>query len=152
MLRRYNIFVTTNISTGHPEERISYLLSLIGQPARVQILLVIGAQEACVCHMEAFLGLRQASISQHLMVLRKAGIVVTHRVGRNIFYHLAQPGIIPLLNQAALLVGIDPDELHARFQQPIQPCSCPHCNPGLDPTLTCQVNHPSSMKKSQQGA
>lgn len=63
-----NILIST-----HPEEQISKLLSLIGQPARIQILLIIGAQEACVCHLEAVLGMRQASISQHLMVLRKTG-------------------------------------------------------------------------------
>ena len=70
------------------------MLSLIGQPARIQILLIIGAQEACVCHLEAVLGMRQAGISQHLMALRKAGLVTAQRDGRNIFYHLTHPEVV----------------------------------------------------------
>ena len=128
-----------NISISeHPEEQISRLLSLIGQPVRVQILLIIGAQEACVCHLEAVLGMRQASISQHLMVLRKAGLVTAHRDGRNIFYRLAHPEVIDVLRQAAHLAGSSPDKLHALTLRPIPDCPCPQCNPGIDPQLTCQ--------------
>lgn len=128
-----------NISTkDQPEEQISKLLYLIGQPARIQILLIIGAQEACVCHLEAALGMRQASISQHLMVLRKAGLVTTHRDGRNIFYRLARLDIIDVLERAAQLTGIDPIALPGRTIRPVQGCPCPQCNPEMDPERTCQ--------------
>lgn len=129
-----------------PEEQISKLLSLIGQPARIQILLIIGAQEACVCHLEAVLGMRQASISQHLMVLRKAGLVTSHRDGRNIFYQLAHPEVVAVLHQAARLAGSSPQALNALTLRPVQGCPCPHCNPGLDPDLTCQSIH-SALKR-----
>jgi DNA-binding transcriptional ArsR family regulator len=139
--------VTANISiSDHPEEQISKLLALIGQPARIQILLTIGEQEACVCHLEAASGMRQASISQHLMVLRKAGLVTSQRDGRNIFYRLVHPEVIELLEQAARLTGSDPETLRSLAVRPIQNCPCPQCNPGIDPKLTCQnirSNHPS---------
>jgi ArsR family transcriptional regulator len=130
--------VAANISTSnHPEEQISKLLSLIGQTARIQILLVIGAQEACVCHLEAVLGMHQASISQHLMVLRNAGLVTAHRDGRNIFYRLSRPEVIEVLRQAAQLAGIDPELLQGPTQRPVPGCTCPQCNPDMDPDLTC---------------
>ncbi|NWG07099.1 MAG: winged helix-turn-helix transcriptional regulator [Chloroflexi bacterium] len=50
-------------------EQISPLLSAIASPQRIAILLAIGTGEACVCHLEASLGWRQAYISQHLMAL-----------------------------------------------------------------------------------
>ena len=128
-----NIFIAVS-----PEVHISKLLSLIGQPSRIQILLIISIQEACVCHLEAVLGMRQASISQHLMVLRKAGLVTAHRDGRNIFYHLVHPEVVEVLNQAALLAGSDLEALHALTLRPIRNCPCPQCNPGIDPKLTCQ--------------
>ena len=131
-----NILIST-----HPEEQISKLLSLIGQPARIQILLIIGAQEACVCHLEAVLGMRQASISQHLMVLRKTGLVATHRDGRNIFYRLARPEVVDVLRQAAQLTSIRPDVLDGLGVRPVQGCPCPQCNPSLDPDLTCVSIH-----------
>lgn len=131
--------MTTNISIfDHPEEQISKLLSLIGQPARIQILLMIGAQEACVCHMEAGLRMRQASISQHLMVLRKAGLVTSRRDGRNIFYRITQPEVLEVLQQAARLTGCDAEMLRSLTVRPIPDCPCPHCNPGMDPALSCQ--------------
>jgi ArsR family transcriptional regulator len=136
---QYNIFVTTNILVPvRPEEQISKLLSLIGQPARIQILLIIGAQEACVCHLEAVLGMRQAGISQHLMALRKAGLVTAQRDGRNIFYHLAHPEVVEVLQQAAQLTGIDPAALRSLTVRPIPNCPCPQCNPDMDPNLTCR--------------
>ena len=144
---QYNIFVTTNILIpDRPEEQISKLLSLIGQPARIQILLIIGAQEACVCHLEAVLGMRQAGISQHLMALRKAGLVTAQREGRNIFYHLAHPEVVEVLRQAAQLTGIDPAGLRSLTVRPIPSCPCPQCNPDLDPNLTCGKLRSSAKK------
>lgn len=122
----------------YPEQNISKLLSLIGQPARIKILMVIGKQEACVCHLEVVLGIRQASISQHLMVLRKAGLVTSHRQGRNIFYHLMHPEVIVVLEQAAHLIGSNPETLRSLTVRPIPNCPCPQCNPGIDPKLPCQ--------------
>ena len=130
--------MTTNISVSeHPEVNISKFLALIGQPARIQILMVIGHQDTCVCHLEAVLGMRQASISQHLMVLRHAGLVTSHREGRNIFYCLAQPEVIDFLVQAARLAGGNPEKLRSLAARPIVNCPCPQCNPGLDPNLSC---------------
>ncbi len=100
--------------------------------------MVIADQQACVCHLETVLGLRQASISQHLMVLRKAGLVTTQRDGRNIYYKLQQPEVIVILEQAARLLGSDPDILRSLAIRPIPDCPCPQCNPGMDPKLTCQ--------------
>jgi DNA-binding transcriptional ArsR family regulator len=136
---------TNVLSTGQPEEKISKLLSLIGQPARIQILLIIGAEEACVCHLEAALGLRQASISQHLMALRKAEMVTTHRDGRNIFYRLARPEILQVIQQTAGLLGIDAQQIQHLTVLQLPNCPCPHCNPDTDPQKSCQNLHPTSQ-------
>lgn len=125
-----------------PEFEISKLLALVGQPARIQILLVIASQEACVCHMEAVTGMRQASISQHLMALRKAGLVNPDRAGRNIFYHLARPEVLDILQQSARLVGISADRLKTLATRPVAGCSCPQCAPSLDPKKSCKPNLP----------
>jgi DNA-binding transcriptional ArsR family regulator len=131
--------VSTNTSTIiSPEESISKLLSLIGQPARIQILMVIGEKDACVCHLEAALGMRQASISQHLMTLRKAGLVSTHRDGRNVFYHLTRPEVLAVLHQAQGLSGNYSDAFITLTRRPVPNCCCPQCNPDVNPDLTCR--------------
>jgi ArsR family transcriptional regulator len=71
-----------NISKSRKKDiskEIAFLLRVLGQPERLSILLLIGKGEACVCHLEAALGLRQAYISQHLMALREANIVIARR-------------------------------------------------------------------------
>ncbi|BCY17216.1 MAG: helix-turn-helix transcriptional regulator [Chloroflexi bacterium] len=110
------------------DEGISELFRVIGQPVRVRILLVIGSGEACVCHLEAYLGERQAAISQHLMVLRDSGIVQKHRDGRNIYYRLARPEILELVHEAASILGITSEELNDFIFKPTSLCGCPKCN------------------------
>lgn len=115
------------------EMNIARLLSLVGQPARILILMVIMEQDACVCHLEAVLKIRQTRISQHLMDLRRAGLVTCHRDGRNIYYHLARPDIIKVLEEATHFLGGDSEALRSLAVRPISNCPCPYCNPDIDP-------------------
>jgi DNA-binding transcriptional ArsR family regulator len=113
--------MATNISDV---DVISQLLQVIAQPARLQILLTLGSEEACVCHLEAVLGWRQPYISQHLMALRDAGVVTDQRAGRYIFYRVSNPTMLELIKQAAELCGVNlPDA-----SSPLD-CSCPNCCP-----------------------
>lgn len=126
-----------NMSSPPPtEESIAALFRTLGQPARIQILLLLAREDACVCHLEAYLGLRQAAISQHLMLLRDAGLVSANRDGRNIFYHLDRPDLLAFFHQAARLSGLDPAALKPPYR-PLTPCPCPHCNPNNDPSVPC---------------
>ena len=115
----YNTFNMTNISSL---EQLASLMQTIGHPARLQILLAIGENETCVCHLEAMLTLRQATLSQHLMALRKAGLVADRREGRFIHYRLIQPALLDLIRQLARLQGVPLPEL-----APSGDCHCPNC-------------------------
>ncbi len=108
---------------------ISELLTAISAPARLEILLIIGAGEACVCHLEARLGYRQAYISQHLMALRQAGLLDSRREGKYIFYSLARPELMELLEQAALVADVNLPVIEA--VSPEAQCVCPNCSPEL---------------------
>ncbi len=128
----------TNVSTnGFPGEELASLYRVFGQPVRIQIFLVIGLGEACVCHLEAYLGIRQAAISQHLKVLRDAGLVTTNRNGRNIYYRLTKPELLGVVWQMAPLIGLTAAELNQTVSKPVTPCPCPYCNPGQDDNTGC---------------
>ena len=123
-----NIFEIMNIKTTSPEDQIAQLLRAIDQPARLRILMAIGHSEACVCHLEANLGLRQAYISQHLMALRQAGILTTRREGRYIYYRLSDPQLLELIRMTAAITGLEEHTLHALIQsEPLPLCECPNC-------------------------
>ena len=123
---KYNIFIMTNISSI---DQIATLLQTLGSPARLQILLAIGEGEACVCHLEATFGWRQAYLSQHLMALREAGVVTDRRASRFIFYHLSDPRLLGVLHQMAEMQGVSLPEL-----RPSSACDCPNCTGQRDET------------------
>lgn len=96
---------------------------------RLAILDILRDGEQCVCHMEAVLGLRQAHISQHLMVLRDTGLVTDRRDGWNIFYRVVKPEIyqvIDAMNNFSDNPGVNLSA--AEFKMHKQTCPCPKCN------------------------
>jgi DNA-binding transcriptional ArsR family regulator len=103
-------------------DQIATLFQSFGHPARLQILLAIGEGEVCVCHLEAMLGLRQATLSQHLMALREAGLVKDRRSSRFIFYHLADQRLVGVLRQMAEMQDVALPELSSS-----PACECPNC-------------------------
>jgi ArsR family transcriptional regulator len=106
-------------------EKASDLLSSIGHSARMQILLALGSGEACVCHIESHLGLRQAYISQQLMILRRKKIILTRRAGKFIYYRLANPEILGIIQAAGSATG---DKVLKIPGKPQSRCACPKCN------------------------
>jgi DNA-binding transcriptional ArsR family regulator len=115
-------------------EQISALLTAIAAPQRIAILLAIGTGEACVCHLEAALGWRQAYISQHLMALRKADILQDRREGRYIFYRLKDASLLDLITASARLSGLSTETVSALINTQANPsCECPQCSPALVP-------------------
>jgi len=115
-------------------KQIATPLSTIASPQRIAILLLIGKGEACVCHLEASLGWRQAYISQHLMALRKADILQDRREGRYIFYSLKDASILNLITASANLSGLSAETVSELINTQVNPsCECPQCTPVLTP-------------------
>lgn len=79
----------TDRSTTPPESRQADLFHALAHPVRLQILDVLRGGEVCVCDLQAALGLRQAHISQHLMELRRAGLVANRKDGPRVYYRAA---------------------------------------------------------------
>ena len=113
-------------------EQIAAPLQAIASPQRVSILLAIGTGEACVCHLEAALGWRQAYISQHLMALRKADILTDQREGRYVYYRLKNASLLDLITAAATLSGLSAESISTLINSQLHPaCECPHCAPAI---------------------
>jgi DNA-binding transcriptional ArsR family regulator len=112
--------------------KVSELLQVVSPQTRLEIILAIGTDEACVCHLEAVLKLRQAYISQHLMALREAGVITARREGRYIFYSLEKPEVLELVRHAMRIADRSADELVAVQRLAAQGCNCPSCAPAAD--------------------
>ena len=73
------------------DEMLEYtkVFKALADRSRARILKMLEEQELCVCQIMAVLGLKQPTISKHLSVLKKAGLVEPRRNGTWIFYRLS---------------------------------------------------------------
>jgi ArsR family transcriptional regulator len=73
------------------EELLVYtrVFKALADKNRARILKMLEEQELCVCQIMAVLGLKQPTISKHLSVLKKAGLVESRRNGTWMFYRLS---------------------------------------------------------------
>lgn len=100
------------------------ILKALTHPARIAILEILRGGEHCVCHMSAYLGFRQAYISQQLSVLREAGLIQDRREGWNVYYSVVDKRVFEILDDVQALSGIDNPALPAAQSE----CTCPHCS------------------------
>ncbi|MHB1296141.1 MAG: ArsR/SmtB family transcription factor [Anaerolineae bacterium] len=113
-----------------PYKLQSDMLKALAHPARLRILDILARQEACVCHLTAALELRQPYISQQLMSLREAGLVIDRKDGLMVYYRLADPGVADalaatreLLRATGVVVTFPPVP-----EGPVAGCPCPYCD------------------------
>jgi ArsR family transcriptional regulator len=66
------------------------IFKALGNPVRVQILDILSRHggQVCVCDLESQFNLSQPTISHHMKVLRKAGLLTTEQRGQWIFYRV----------------------------------------------------------------
>lgn len=70
------------------------LLKALSNPKRIEIIQLIRDQELPVSEIQEMLDLPQGNLSQHLQVLRAAGIVETRRDGKQIYYKISHQNFI----------------------------------------------------------
>lgn len=71
----------------------SDLLSLLGEPTRVRLLMLLADEEMTVADLAAATNLGQSRVSTHLGRLRAARVVVDRKVGSATFYSLSETGM-----------------------------------------------------------
>ncbi len=83
------------------DETLAAMAKALGHPARVKILRVLDAHQACVTgDVVAQLTLAQSTVSEHLRILRQAGLIQGEIEGPRTRYCVSPTGL------AALKAGI----------------------------------------------
>ncbi len=86
------------------------LLKALANEDRLLLLCQMVEGEKCVSDFEKLLDIRQPTLSQQLGVLRNEGLVRTRRDGKRIYYSLASPQAMQLLETLyGLYCPTDPD-------------------------------------------
>jgi ArsR family transcriptional regulator len=69
----------------------------LGHPARIRVLELLAERERAVGEMLPEVGVEATNLSQHLAVLRRAGLVTFRKEGSTVFYSLTSPQVAELL-------------------------------------------------------
>jgi ArsR family transcriptional regulator len=119
------------------------LLKALAHATRLAILDILRDGEQCVCHMEATLGLRQAYISQQLMILKQVGLLEARRDGLNLYYRVIKPEVFSVLDTLTSVTGITPKL--PKHKHATGNCPCPKCNAKAEKQIL-QISLPGESK------
>ncbi|MFF5341817.1 helix-turn-helix transcriptional regulator [Streptomyces sp. SID9913] len=77
------------------------LIRVLADPLRLRIVTLLAKETLCTTHLVEETGARQTNLSNHLRVLREAGVVETEPCGRYTYYRLRPDVIASLAGQFA---------------------------------------------------
>jgi DNA-binding transcriptional ArsR family regulator len=90
----------SNNGEGESYRRQASLCKALANPTRLQLIAMLGRKSCWASELQAALGISKANLSQHLSVLRAAGVVSAQRDGKQLYCGIA----LPQVRQASLLL------------------------------------------------
>ena len=74
------------------------MMKVLSNPDRLMLLCQLSQGEKRVGELEEILGIVQPTLSQQLTVLREEELVTTRRDGKSIYYQIASPQALAVMN------------------------------------------------------
>jgi ArsR family transcriptional regulator, zinc-responsive transcriptional repressor len=102
--------VSTELPAPPPREILEAageLLRALAAPVRIAIVLQLRESQRCVHELVDALGVPQPLVSQHLKILKAAGVVTGERSGREVLYQLADHHLAHIVIDAVAHAGED---------------------------------------------
>ncbi len=70
------------------------VLKAMAHPSRLLMLERLSEGECCVCDLRSLVGADLSTVSKHLSLMRRAGLVEDRRAGLKVFYKLRVPCVM----------------------------------------------------------
>jgi len=70
------------------------VMKALAHPSRLFIVDELSRGERCVCELTEMIGADMSTVSKHLSLLKKTGVVLQERRGQQVFYRLRVPCIL----------------------------------------------------------
>jgi len=86
--------IETSVSTEDERNRFAAVARALGDPKRLCVLESLAGGEASVGELATRVACQVPNMSQHLAVLRSAGLVSARRDGSTVYYRLADPKVL----------------------------------------------------------
>lgn len=96
------------VSTHLPDplrQRSAAVARALSDPKRLCVLECLAESERSVSDLSREVGCQVPNMSQHLAVLRSAGLVTSRREGTNVFYRVADPQILEIYRLLSKVAG-----------------------------------------------
>ncbi len=74
------------------------ILKALGHATRIRIVEQLRGGERCVCEIMAEIGLEQSNTSQHLAVLKRAGVLGSRKDGMRVMYWVRRPEVFGMMD------------------------------------------------------
>ena len=85
--------IVKRVKSTFPKDETIFALAdfykIFGDTTRVKILYALDKNELCVCDISALLSMSISAVSHQLKILRDSNLVRTRRVGKVVYYSLA---------------------------------------------------------------
>lgn len=70
------------------------MIRALADPLRRRIVELLAGEQMCTCHLVELTGAHQTNVSNHLRLLREAGLVETEPAGRYTYYRLRPEALV----------------------------------------------------------
>ena len=108
--------------------KVLMITKAVSDGNRVRVLMALRHQkELCACHIAEMLGISPPTVSRHMGILQTAGLVISRKDSRWVYYRLTdatqKPKMQPLIEWLTHAVAEDPAIIQDRiFLENITPC------------------------------
>lgn len=82
------------------EEKVSILFKIIADPTRIKIIYALKNKELTVTEITQALSMTQSAVSHQLRILRDVNLVTKKKIGKEVYYKLADDHVYAIFNQA----------------------------------------------------
>lgn len=108
------------------EQDFIKMCKALGEPTRMKIVRLLSFQSMCVCELSEVLDMLQPRISQHMKVLKEAGLVSESKQGYWIYYSLKKVTLDKQWNLFSSFLDKDLDQIegYEGIKEKINNLSC----------------------------
>lgn len=75
-------------------DKVVKIFKALGDDTRLKILMILCRNKVCAKGIAKHLEISEAAVSQHIKVLKEAGIIVGEKIGYYVHYNLQEPMLL----------------------------------------------------------
>ena len=92
-------FIQEQLKNVDNFQTVADVFKQLGDTTRIRIFWLLCHREECVINISALLDMSSPAVSHHLRPLKNTGLIISRRIGKEVYYHAADTEQARLLHQ-----------------------------------------------------